>query len=735
MKKLIKIITILCLVGLIAAVGGLVTLRMMFPPEKVKQMTLDYAKKTWNREIKFDSVSFNLVGITLTNFALSEENSFEQGTFIKADRVEAKAALWPLLKKRVEIGTVRIDGLDVFIQKNKDGSFNFDSLVASEPTDTPAPTEQTETSDSESFVVTARFLKVHDCDFYYKDAQTGLSSALEDVDIQLSNVTDAAPFPVNISLISHTQEKGGVTFSIPVNINLNVFLAEGDWQKAYVEIVQAALSYKHIQFALQGKVENLQDPQANLKGSINGLDNTALVDIAPDLPNFTLPTISLELQANADLDNSTATIQNAALRVLDSAITTDGNVNWGGANTTYNLRGKLQADIAQLVKMTDDTGFDPKGKLSATFTASDKNDGKDINGSLALRDISALYPPFTLTETNGTIKIASLDNISCSSLTGRLNGEKFTASFAYKNVKDVLDIVLKMQLDKLTLTEFPSSGENSSQEKSSSETSAAPAAETAQTYMNIRADLTLGPVSIPYFRTDGVSLQASLKNVSANMQKTDGTISFELQPGAITDMEKLLKQSKIARVVLLPLGLLNKVGKKLNLNLFEAESQAKKGEIAMTKAEGKYTFTQGVMNIDTTTFESALTNINATGTANFVTNVLDMKASATLLTKQTPIVIKISGTMDDPSGKVDVLNTVTSVVGGILSYKTAKGAVTGTAHTATSVASGATKTTSEVARTTVKDTAKAAKATVKAIGNLFKKSEQPTQDNSASKTN
>ena len=94
--------------------------------------------------------------------------------------------------------------------------------------------------------------------------------------------------------------------------------------------------------------------------------------------------------------------------------------------------------------MTDDTGFDPKGNLSAAFTATDKNNGSDVKGTLTLKNVSALYPPFTLTQTNGTIKLASLDDISCPSLTGQLNGEKFDSSFAYKTHKDITDLNLKL---------------------------------------------------------------------------------------------------------------------------------------------------------------------------------------------------------------------------------------------------------------------------------------------------
>ncbi len=722
MKKLIKFTVITGLIMAILAIAGLVTLRLMFPPEKIKRITLEYAQNTLHREIKFDSISFNLIGFTLNNFAMSEENSFAQGTFIKADRVEAKAAFWPLLKKQIQISTVYIDGLDVYIQKNEDGSFNFDSLSGSDtPTEQPQPTATDKAA--AGFVFTARFIKATDCDFYYKDLQTGTSSSLEDVNIQLGNVDFDKPFPINISFIGHTQDTTGLKISVPIDIALNLFLAGLDLPNAYVEISNATAQYKNMKLALQGKAENFNSPAVNLSGSLTGLDNTALKDLLPDLPNFTLPTVYMNLQAATDLDNSTATVSQATLKILDSSLSTQGNVNWGGENTTYNFSGNLQADIGQIVKMADDTGFDPKGTLSGTFTATDKKDGQDVSGTVTLKNISALYPPFTLTQTNGTIKLASLDDISCPSLTGLLNGEKFNASFAYKNIKDVLDLTLKLNLDKLALNEIPFSNSSDTTDTATTSETAAPKTATPQTYMNINADVAIGALSVPYFRTDGVSLQAALKNVSENMQKASGTVEFALQPGAITDMDKLVKQSKVARIILLPLTLLNKVGKKLNLNLFEAETQAKKGEIAMTKAAGHYTFTNGLMNIDQTVFESSLTNLNASGTANFATSELNIKASATLVTKQTPLIIKITGTMDNPSGKVDVLNTVTSVVGGILSYKTAKGAVTGTASTAGSVTKGAAQTATQAATTTIKDTAKA----VKAIGSLFKKKSDSAQ--------
>ena len=166
MKKLLKILLKIALVLAILGIAGLITLRLMFPPEKLKTMALDYAKNNLHREMSFDKLSFNLIGVTLDNFALSESSTFQAGTFVKADKLVVKVALLPLLKKSVEISTIEIDGLDVNIIKQKDGSFNFDSLLtpsttttSENNTDNPTADEPKENSSS-SLVLLAKSIEV-----------------------------------------------------------------------------------------------------------------------------------------------------------------------------------------------------------------------------------------------------------------------------------------------------------------------------------------------------------------------------------------------------------------------------------------------------------------------------------------------------------------------------------------------------------------------------------------------
>lgn len=725
MKKLFKLLLKTVLVLAVLGVAALAALRIMFPPEKIKAIALDYAKNTLHREIKFDGLSFNLIGVTLDNFALSEAETFQAGTFVKADKLSVKIALAPLLKKRVEIAAVIVDGLDVNVIKQKDGSFNFDSLIPASQESAPQQTAPAEDSSAAAFALTADKITASDCNFSYKDLQTGMTAGLEHLNVEINGLDLNDPFDAKISFTTEFQQQNGPAVSVPVNILLRVFLANLDLKNAYVTVNNISAAYKTVKFQLKGGVKDFTAPLADFSGTLSGINNEIFADFLPDLPNFSLPVINMSLQASANLDNSTALIQNAAMSVKDSGLTAKGSVGWGSAEPTYNVNASLKADLAQLVQMTDVVdGFNPGGVISGVFKATDKNNGQDVSGTVTLTDLSALYEPVTLSKTSGVIKITSINDISCDRLAGLLNGEKFTTSFSYKNIKDVMNIVFKMDLDKLTLASFPQSSQQEQPAQTDGQAAGQPSANPSETLMNVKADVKVGEIRVPYFRADGFEAHANLTNLTPSMTRTNGSVSFTLKPGAVTDIDSFVKENKIVKILLLPITIVRKVAGVLNIDLFPAENNAKKGEIAYTKAEGLYTFTNGVMNLDKTVFESKLTNINGQGNINFRTNKLDMKVSATVLTSQTPVVIKIGGTMDNPSGKLDVLNTVGSVVGGILNYKTPGKVVSGTAQTAGAVAAGAVKTTGKVAETgvdAVKGTVNAAKDTLKGIGSLFKK--------------
>lgn len=726
MKKLVKILAVLAAVVAVLLIAAFITLKIMFPADKIKTIAQDYMQKNYHREITFSGVSFNIIGVTLDNFALSEVGTFEQnGTFVKADQAVVKLALLPLFRKKIEIATVGLDGMEITVQKNTDGKFNFDDFISSSAQ--PAPAEQAPQPQESSFAfsITAQNIYANNCVLTYRDLQSGMQTSIHNLNLQIKDFDLNAPFEAQISFTTNYQDKTGLQASLPLKLSLQAFLANLDLSKAEVTITDFSLTYKNIAVSVTGTAKNLQNPSVELNGKISGVSNLALADLAQDLPSFTLPDILLNLSAKLDLENSAASIEQAKLSIQDSFVQAQGSAGWGGTNPTYNIAAGLNFNLTQIAQMSTLTdGFNAGGTISGHLTATHKKDGQDVQGNISLSNLAVEYPPFTLSQLSGKIILKSLSDISSNSLTGLLNAEKFTTDFAYKDLGGVLDLVFNFDLAKLTLSSFSMGHETASAEEKPAQTENQPAQDQTaassapETFFNVQSNIKVGQIQVPYFTTAGLTLQANIKNASATMKKSNGTVSFALQEGAITDLDSFVKENRIVKILMLPFTLINKVTAKLGVEIFPTQNTEDKGKIKFTVGEGEYLFQNGLMTIQKTNFNSALSNMNASGTLDFKTEALNMKVSATVLTSQTPIVIKIGGTMSDPNGKLDVASTAVSLVGGILNYKTPLKAAQTTTDTAKTVVNG----TVDAGTEAIKGTVNAAVDTIKGIGSLFKKS-------------
>lgn len=730
MKKLLKILFALTCLTVVLLIGGFITLKLMFPPEKIRTLAQNYVKENFQREIVFNDAKITWIGLKLTDFALSENTTFDNGTFIKADHLEANLKILPLLSKKIEISDILIDGLTVSVIKNKDGSFNFDTLTPAVSENTKDQSEQNnkqtvkEEKKDESefgFDLMAETLSVKGCNFSYQDKQTDMDFSVDNLNLEILNLDLKHPFELILSFSTDYKQQGLANISVPVKIALETDLAGLDMAKASATVKEIYASYKNVKLNISGTIKDFLNPDVDLQGKLSGITHTTFSDFLPEMPHFKVPDILFSTKAKANLEKATADLTQARLSVKNSYISVGGKAGWG-KDVTYNLAANINLALAELTGMTNTLdSYAIGGNLKGNLAATQKNDGQDVRGTITLQDLALAYAAIGLSELNGEIHLNSLSDISCNKLTGKLNEGAFTADFSYKTIKDISNIILNLNLDKLSLEKFPAS--DSAQQNTEENAATVEPAETTktetskETFFNIKTNISVGNITIPYFRSDGFTLKTDLSQVSSSMKKTNGQVSFVLKPGAVTNLESFVKENKFIKIIFLPLSIVRKVAGMLNIDLFPAQTEAKKGEISFTNAEGIYSFTNGKMVLDKTVFNSKLTNLNGTGSINFPTDKLDMKVAATLLTSQTPVVIKIGGTISNPSGKLDVVNTVGSLVGGILNYKTPVKAVSSTANLAGEVATGAVTT----AGNTVKNTVDAAKDTLKSIGGLFKK--------------
>ena len=432
----------------------------------------------------------------------------------------------------------------------------------------------------------------------------------------------------------------------------------------------------------------------------------------PDLPHFVLPDLSFNADASANLDQSTFVLQQAKLAVSDSNITASGKGSWGGNSPTYNIQTALHLNLSQLAAMTNlMDGFGAGGTVTGNLTATEKKDFQDVSGKLDLAGLTIQYPPVVISDVKGQITLVSLANIFSNTITGKLNGEGFTTSFAYKDLGKVLDLVFNFDLSKLVIDSFSQPAQSKNTATPTNITAAPAASNEPETLFNVRSNVKIGEIAVPYFTSEGATLTANLQNASATMSQANGTVSFQLQQGTIKDLLNLTKGNKVVDILLLPLTLIKKVTTALKVDIFPSQNSKEKGIITIQDGSGNYIFTNGIMQLQETHFNSSASNVTATGNINFKTEALDMRVTATVLTNQTPIVIKIGGTMSDPSGKLDITGTAISLVGGLL------GSPAKAAGSAANTAGKAVANTGQAAGKAVADTAVSA---VKSIGGLFK---------------
>jgi len=136
MKKLKKILLIIFLILLLLFVGGTIALRIAFPPAKVKAMLLARMSETLHRQVEIGSISIGLRGLKVKGFKVSEEPSFDKGTFVQAGEFLVRPKLLPLLKKQISISEVTLISPKINITRRADGSFNFSDLMVKKVTET-----------------------------------------------------------------------------------------------------------------------------------------------------------------------------------------------------------------------------------------------------------------------------------------------------------------------------------------------------------------------------------------------------------------------------------------------------------------------------------------------------------------------------------------------------------------------------------------------------------------------
>lgn len=694
MKKLIKIIkvAVFALLGLIIIGGG--ALYFFFPSDKIESAAKDFIRENYNREMDFDKASFTLIGMRINKFKISEEGTFENGTFAEVEEAVIKIDVLPLFTGKIRVKKLLLQGVKINIIKNIDGKFNFDNFISKETI--PAEAKQEEpVSLSSNVAIYAENIDLENSSFHYADKQTKTEFDINNLNIGIQNFSLNDFFSFHLNLKTSLDMDNIKLTPVTISLQGRADLEDLDLSKAYIDINPFVLAYRDARMSFKGQMKDFTKPLLNLEGKIEGINDKIITSIMPmDLPVFALPSADLAVKANIDLENNKADITKADILLANSYIKNVANVDFSAEDLSYEANTDFYISLTDIYKSAKEMlkEIAPEGIISGNMkTISAKPDPK-IKGKISLKNIGALVAGKQLKNFSGDITVNSIKDIKTNRMNGSYNDSKFVTSLAYNQPKNPINIDFMLDLDKFTLDDINFDEFLNSSSEDPVLTEEEQQTQTNQnsdfgTY-NIKADVKIKEVANNVLTANNLVLKADLQNFANDLSNLQGNLSFTSENGEIRDINKLMNSSKIMKAAFSVVKVIQRV---FSVAKLEKLNLGENNKITYTQIEGVYTIKDGLINLDKSTIVSNLLTVKAGGTIDLVSEKLDMKVNTHIgkVTESSgfkPVVLKIKGTINDPKYSVDVLSTVTSVAN--VPMNILKGGVKVSTNTASGVAGG-----------------------------------------------
>ena len=238
MSKLVKI-TISTLGGvIILIVIGVWYAASTVDPVQLTKLLSASVKTATGRDLKiagpvslsfFPGISVSAEGLSLSNASWASDSDM-----LTLKRIDLNIKTLPLLSKRIEIGNVKLAGLELFLQKNGTGKANWD-FSADASGDMSGTKNNTESSSVSDDLITMDSVSITDTQIQYQDPSNAISS-YQIQRLSLADSGDKTTVSLNMKLQEQALELSGKTGSFsrlfkqwnvsstqfPVDLNLNM---------------------------------------------------------------------------------------------------------------------------------------------------------------------------------------------------------------------------------------------------------------------------------------------------------------------------------------------------------------------------------------------------------------------------------------------------------------------------------------------------------------------------------
>ena len=261
----------------LGAGAALVAVKVFFPEPKARAWILDAARRQLGRDVRLGRIDVGLRGLNLRGLEVSERPDFKAGTFLSVESFRLRPSWRALLKRRLVVATVAADGLKVRVVKGADGHFNYETLASADAPAGPAAAAAPASKPGEAPAaeLDVRRVLVSGGSIEYADALAGTSWTLSEVDLDVSDFGQAAPFGLSASFRARGKSGAG-----PVDARVvfdgSIDLARGRREKFKADVERLSVEQRGLRLTVAGKASGLDAPELAFDAALSGAGRTLL---------------------------------------------------------------------------------------------------------------------------------------------------------------------------------------------------------------------------------------------------------------------------------------------------------------------------------------------------------------------------------------------------------------------------------------------------------------------------
>ena len=217
MNKTVKII--------IGALGGVIILfaggvwyaTSTVDPVQLTKLLSTSVKAATGRDLKISgpvSLSFFPgISVSAERLSLSNASWASNAEMLTLKRIDLDIKMLPLLSKRIEVGSVKLAGLELLLQKNASGKVNWDMSPDSSIAATGSSGDNAETSSDGDNLIYLDSVSVADAQIQYQDP-FGVSASYQIKRLSLTESGDTSTISLNMQAQGQALELSGKTGSL-----------------------------------------------------------------------------------------------------------------------------------------------------------------------------------------------------------------------------------------------------------------------------------------------------------------------------------------------------------------------------------------------------------------------------------------------------------------------------------------------------------------------------------------